>query len=83
MLSSDAASRDHMLKAIGAVLTFSETEIQRVRTYNASWWGSGSTRCLSCNTFYFSVADVHPWQDFLLLVRPSRQFSVWTNLTIV
>ena len=43
MLSSDAASRDHMLKAIGAVLTFSETEIQRVRTYNASWWGSGST----------------------------------------
>jgi hypothetical protein len=43
MLSADTASRDHMLKAIGAVLTFSEAEIQRVRTYNASWWGTGAT----------------------------------------
>jgi hypothetical protein len=47
MLSSDAASRDHMLKAIGAVLTFSDAEVQRVRSYNASWWGSGSTTSAS------------------------------------
>ncbi len=47
MLSSDAASRDHMLKAIGAVLTFSDAEVQRVRNYNASWWGSGSTTSAS------------------------------------
>lgn len=38
MLSSDAGSREHMLKAIGAVLMFSEAEIKRVRNYNASWW---------------------------------------------
>ena len=38
-----AVDRADMLKAIGAVLTFSDAEIQRVRTYNASWWGSGST----------------------------------------
>ena len=38
MLSSDAASRDHMLKAIGAVLIFSRNEVKQVRDYNASWF---------------------------------------------
>ena len=42
MLSSDASSREHMLKAIGAVLIFSEAELKRVRDYNASWfWSQG------------------------------------------
>ncbi len=31
MLSSDSASRDHMLKAIGAVLIFSRQEVKQAR----------------------------------------------------
>jgi len=36
--SSDAASREHMLKAIGAVLTFTEEDLAKVREHNAAWW---------------------------------------------
>ncbi len=42
MLSSDAASRDHMLKAIGAVLFFSRAEMKQVHDYNLSWFWSHS-----------------------------------------
>jgi len=38
MLSSDAGSREHMLKAIGACLTFTKDDLAKVRDYNASWW---------------------------------------------
>lgn len=38
MLGSSASSREHMLKAIGAVLIFSPAELAQVREYNASWW---------------------------------------------
>ena len=39
--SSDAASREHMLKAIGAVLTFTEEDLAKVREHNATqWWGA-------------------------------------------
>jgi chromosome segregation ATPase len=38
MLSTDPKSKEHMLKAIGAVLMFSEIEIKQVCDYNASWW---------------------------------------------
>lgn len=38
MLSSSPSSRDHMLKAIGAVLLFSKADVKRVRDHNASWW---------------------------------------------
>ena len=38
MLSSNPSSREHMLKAIGAVLIFSEVELAQIREYNASWW---------------------------------------------
>ena len=41
MLSSDLGSKEHMLKAIGAVLLFTKTEIKQVKAYNASWWPSG------------------------------------------
>jgi hypothetical protein len=54
MLSKDLASRDHMLKAIGAVLRLSQAELSRVKEHNRSWWwqqqshnhnhGSGSKR---------------------------------------
>ena len=40
MLSTDFRSKEHMLKAIGAVLMFTENEIKQVRDYNASWWPS-------------------------------------------
>ena len=51
MLTSAAAEREHMLKAIAAVLSFSKDELTKVRHYNASWWwnekasknGSGAT----------------------------------------
>ena len=42
MLSSDMASREHMLKAIGAVLTFTPEDLAKVRDYNASWWWGGT-----------------------------------------
>ncbi len=42
MLSTDAKSKEHMLKAIGAVLLFSDQEVRRVHDYNASWWPSSS-----------------------------------------
>ena len=38
MLSSDLGSKEHMLKAIGAVLLFTKSEIRQVKDYNASWW---------------------------------------------
>lgn len=38
MLTSAAAEREHMLKAIAAVLSFSIEELTKVRHYNASWW---------------------------------------------
>ena len=38
MLTSAAAEREHMLKAIAAVLSFSKDELTKVRHYNASWW---------------------------------------------
>ena len=38
MLSSDAGDREHMLKAIGAVLVFTKSEAARVSAFNASWW---------------------------------------------
>jgi hypothetical protein len=43
MLSSDASSREHMLKAIAAVLIFSTGETKQVRDYNASWWPSAAS----------------------------------------
>ncbi|TRY76795.1 hypothetical protein TCAL_07417 [Tigriopus californicus] len=44
MLSSEANSRDHMLKAIGAVLIFSPKEMRQIRDYNASWWPQKATQ---------------------------------------
>ena len=41
MLSTDNKSKEHMLKAIGAVLFFSDQEVRSVQKYNASWWPSG------------------------------------------
>ena len=41
MLSTDAKSKEHMLKAIGAVLMFTALEVKQVKDYNASWWPSG------------------------------------------
>jgi len=40
MLSTDVSSKNHMLKAIGAVLKLSKSEIKRVMEQNAysSWW---------------------------------------------
>ena len=38
MLTAAAAEREHMLKAIAAVLSFSKDELRKVRHYNASWW---------------------------------------------
>lgn len=38
MLSTDAKSKEHMLKAIGAVLMFTPMEVKQVHDYNASWW---------------------------------------------
>ena len=43
MLSTDAKSKEHMLKAIGAVLMFTAIEIKQVRDYNASWWPTATT----------------------------------------
>ena len=39
--TADAASREHMLKAIGAVLAFTEEDLAKVREHNATWWWSG------------------------------------------
>ena len=44
MLSTDAKSKEHMLKAIGAVLLFSKNEIKQVCDYNASWWPSAAKK---------------------------------------
>lgn len=38
MLSTDMASKNHMLKAIGAVLKLTPKEIKRVIDHNAAWW---------------------------------------------
>jgi len=38
MLSTDNLSRNHMLKAIGAVLTLNKAEIRRVMEHNKGWW---------------------------------------------
>jgi len=38
MLSTDNHSRNHMLKAIGAVLTLSKAEMRRVMDHNQGWW---------------------------------------------
>ncbi len=38
MLCSDAAGKEHMLKAIGAVLLFTRQEVRQVTDFNASWW---------------------------------------------
>merc|ERR1719315_464081 len=38
MLSTDVASRNHMLKAIGAVLKLTKREVHRVQEHNALWW---------------------------------------------
>jgi len=40
MLSTDVSSKNHMLKAIGAVLKLSKSEVKRVMDQNAynSWW---------------------------------------------
>jgi len=43
MLSTDFKSKEHMLKAIGAVLMFTTVEIKQVRDYNASWWPAATT----------------------------------------
>ena len=40
MLSTDMASKNHMLKAIGAVLKLNQKEIKRVIDHNAAWWWS-------------------------------------------
>ena len=44
MLSSDLGSKEHMLKAIGAVLLFTKSEIGQVKDYNASWWPAGGKK---------------------------------------
>jgi len=38
MLSTDIASRNHMLKAIGAVLKLTKSEVSRVVEHNHAWW---------------------------------------------
>jgi len=38
MLSTDMASKNHMLKAIGAVLRLTPKEIKRVMDHNQAWW---------------------------------------------
>lgn len=38
MLSTDIGSRNHMLKAIGAVLRLTEKEVKRVMEHNQAWW---------------------------------------------
>jgi len=38
MLSTDMASKNHMLKAIGAVLRLTTKEIKRVMDHNQAWW---------------------------------------------
>jgi len=38
MLSTDMASKNHMLKAIGAVLRLTKKEMTRVQEHNAAWW---------------------------------------------
>ena len=46
MLSTDAKNKEHMLKAIGAVLMFTSVEIKKVKDYNASWWPQNSSKKL-------------------------------------
>jgi len=38
MLSTDIGSRNHMLKAIGAVLRLTDKEVKRVTEHNQAWW---------------------------------------------
>ena len=38
MLSTDMASKNHMLKAIGAVLKLTPKEVKKVIDHNAKWW---------------------------------------------
>ena len=38
MLSTDMASKNHMLKAIGAVLKLTPKEVKKVIDHNAAWW---------------------------------------------
>merc|ERR1719517_338348 len=42
MLSTDMASKNHMLKAIAAVLRLTHKEIKRVIDHNAAWWWNQS-----------------------------------------
>jgi len=42
MLSTDMASKNHMLKAIGAVLKLTPKEVKRVIDHNAAWWWNQS-----------------------------------------
>ena len=42
MLSTDMASKNHMLKAIAAVLRLTPKEIKRVIDHNAAWWWNQS-----------------------------------------
>ena len=44
MLSTDAGSKEHMLKAIGAVLMFTSAEVKKVRDYNTSWWPTDASK---------------------------------------
>ncbi|QQP49758.1 GRIP and coiledcoil domaincontaining protein 1like [Caligus rogercresseyi] len=37
MLSSDIASKEHMLNAIAAVLVFSDKEVRRIKAFHSSW----------------------------------------------
>merc|ERR1712046_245435 len=38
MLSTDIGSKNHMLKAIGAVLRLTPKEVKRVMGHNQAWW---------------------------------------------
>merc|ERR1712002_162373 len=38
MLSTDIGSKNHMLKAIAAVLRLTEKEVKRVVDHNQAWW---------------------------------------------
>lgn len=38
MLSTDIGSKNHMLKAIGAVLRLTDKEVKRVMEHNQAWW---------------------------------------------
>jgi len=38
MVATDMASKNHMLKAIGAVLKLTRREVTRVQEHNAAWW---------------------------------------------